>query len=274
MTRFELEPVKEVTVLVDWSNALYFLGPSRKTNRRDPTKSAEQVLCHLRGIFKSVTLSNPPPPRIETLLFGGFTDGNGNPTREYLALSEAIPRVQWVSRTSEGFRFTSPRVIRSLPGSRRSLSALFRPRMLLKNAHLRLPADKPCCKWCERTNTWIRSERNGKRYCPVCSSEERPVEVSLVRDEQKLVDLLLSCWAFFVASSYCETADERDGEIWIVSSDADFVPVLATLRLWGLRVVWIQPQLNRRYGYRSLLRDLGVDVYDCSQLSEVPDDKT
>jgi hypothetical protein len=49
-------------------------------------------------------------------------------------------------------------------------------------------------------------------------------------------------------------------EIWICSSDADFVPPLAVLATWGISSVWLQPRANTKYGYATQLAALGVRV--------------
>ena len=117
------------------------------------------------------------------------------------------------------------------------------------------------------TKKWLESERRGKRYCPECAGVDKRTRVDLAQDGQKLVDMMLASYAFERASSLIDIADEGlTGQIWICSTDADFVPLLVAIRRTGVGTVWIQPSHNDGYGYKETLSALGIQTYSLSSL--------
>jgi len=259
-----------VCILVDWRSALH--GLKSKYGAASPVNSSQRAAQTLVNL-KAVVLRIPQPPdlaiSIDTLIFGGFTASDGSVTPELATLRESISGTEWQGIAAERFHFRTISPICGLrPGTADdSLPGLFRADSPILEAQLQLAGEQnPCCNWSRLTQVWLSSHENGERCCPECQGKGKSVKALLIQRQQKIVDVLLSSYAFEAARRFTRTDDEGPGQIWICSTDADFVPVLATVGRWGVRALWLQPQPNRGFGYRRDLEQLGIDVYDAPSL--------
>lgn len=265
MTIYSLERVR-VCFLVDWASVLHGLKRMQGSygGHAETTPPGIEALKNLRAAAADVPQPEGVAISIDTLLFGGFTGSDGGATQELEDLKLALMKTSWtgIMGRQHHFREVSP-VLSMRPGHAKDLTrGLYRKDDLIGEASLAYPSATPCgCHWRHLTEEWLANNRGGRRVCPECRRQGRETPTVLTQQRQKLVDMLLSSYAFDAARRYALTDDEGAGQIWIASTDADFVPVLATIRRWGLRTIWIQPLPNRSFGYHRALESLGIEVY-------------
>jgi hypothetical protein len=254
-----------ITVFLDWKATAYALkprAPRSVTWRHDPDIAASI----LDRLAKEIAGLLPETAQwiLDVCAFGGFVDTRGQPTPEKQVIVMALATRPWTRRIN-------PHVIcreflaidHLLPSGGRALPALSRPEEDIEHA-IMAGASACICTWRQSTIEWL--EQDPPRHCPECGSAS---PADLCQPRQKLVDGLLSSHALALGRAIADEPDRlAKDQLWICSTDADFVPPLAILSSWGVSCAWLQPRPNGKYGYAALLTALGVRVVSLRQ--EVP----
>lgn len=250
--------VVQVDLFVDWKSAtLGALRPLRvpKSDPRNPDSLAA-VLRALR--FNIERLLGDREVVVDTFIYGGFTAPDGADTLEQLLLNEALSRAMWTGRGRSGgvrYRDIVPVTFARHDVPAHRIHALFRPRLRVANARLRVRGDACSCRWLALTERWLSDSPAGSYLsCPECQATRIDVE----REGQKMVDTLLT--AHVVHAAALRRGSEQY-EIWILSDDSDLLPAACTASALGATVRWLQTRPIRRYGYREVLvaNDVGID---------------
>jgi hypothetical protein len=247
--------LRYIDLFLDWKATAYPLRPrlpSTGSWASDPTIAAGVIAnlsLHIRKL-----LPESHDWIVDVRAYGGFVDTAGNATIEATTLRTALAASTWTSRPEPHIRQRDFLLVDSLLlDGALPVIALARPQKSIEHAFLRMP--NACnCSWRNLTESWLA--QSGTRTCPSCGTAFPAI---LCHPRQKLVDSLM-CSQVVATAHTLATSGRVDTEIWVCSTDADFVPPLAQVANWGIRSVWLQPRGNRKYGYADTLEGFGVHV--------------
>jgi len=262
--------VQHVSILVDWKSAAHGLRPRKSTTGgwQGDVSAARTVLQKLRKAITAISMRHRAY-FVDTLLFGGFVGPDGSWTEPKQVLDHAVSNLRWPGASKSGLHLRHPVVVHSFRPGRltEKIRGLYRPSEPVQVAHIQQGHTSCDCGWAQLTEEWLSAEYGMRRSCPKCKRK-----LVLARPQQKLVDSLLISYAFDRARLIV-LENASDSEIWICSTDADFVPALAMISSWGIHCRWLQPAKNNGFGYSDYLRSCGVDIHLITELLRGTDGK-
>lgn len=240
-----------IDLFIDWKSATNGqLRPQRLPKTKPP--DAEILIAVLGALRANLErLLGTEDVIIDTYLYGGFTAPDGTDAEEFVLLNEALSRAKWTGRSGNSlvrYREVIPVNFARPDNTSHRLNALFRPRLRVTNARVRVRGATCACKWLTLTEKWLDPQHpNSYSQCPECDT----TRIELEREGQKMVDTLLT--AHLVHRAALRSQQDDPSEIWVLSDDSDILPAVCAASALGIAVRWLQTRPMRRHGYREVV---------------------